>query len=229
MEIPLRDDGMDEDDESFAVDLAGDSGVTIVGAPFTVTILDDDDPPLLTAAGGSVPESGERAVVILRLSAVSGFPVAGWIGPAGGDAEAGEDYRMEPVPFLIASGQLEAEIPVTILDDAEAEGAERLVLAWRDVQHASPAEGSVFLEIIDDDEEAVDLPRLTAELRNGSEGEGPLRLVLRLSAPSAEGVSGAVHAAGGAAEAGMDYLLPEGGIRLCARGDGGRRVADDPR
>ena len=69
--IDIADDGLDEDDETFDVELSASDGAALASTR-KVTISDDDDPPSVSLSPTRVAENGGRATFAATLSEESG-------------------------------------------------------------------------------------------------------------------------------------------------------------
>src|SRR5437868_101781 len=125
--IPIADDSLDEDDETVRVTLSNPLGAQVGGpATATITIADNDPAPLIAfaAATQSADESDGTANLQVALSAASGRDVTAnyTVAPGGTASGSGVDYSISGSSLTIPAGQTTASIPITIVDDALAEG-----------------------------------------------------------------------------------------------------------
>ena len=120
--IPINDDALDEDNETFTVTLSGaPAGVTIADASATVTITDNDALPALSiAAATAVAEAAGNASVQVTLNPVSGRQVTFRYSSADGTATGGgQDYDTQAnVLGTIAAGATTTNLLIPITPDA---------------------------------------------------------------------------------------------------------------
>ena len=151
--ISLRDDRLDEEDETFTVRLSdpmygrlGDTGITATG-----TIIDDDDPPSISIHDASAKESAREISFRVSLSAASGREVAVSYRTEDGTAKAGEDYGATDGTLTIAAGRTAATIRVTLENDFLEEEEETFTVRLLDPVNAELADPTATGTIIDDD------------------------------------------------------------------------------
>jgi uncharacterized delta-60 repeat protein len=163
--VPIVDDALDEDDETFVVVLTNVTGTGALGSPSasTVRILDDDPPPSLTLGDGVQLEgnSGTRAIqFFVTLSAVSGRQVSFSYTTVDGTASAGPDFVATSGSSSIFAGQSVALITVPILGDTAVEPDETFSVKLTTVQNATVGRGTATGTIISDESatgNAIDL------------------------------------------------------------------------
>lgn len=129
IEIPLLNDALDEDPETFFVSLLNPVNATISRAVATGTIIDDADvPPVVDIEGTSLLEpnlGGETktANVTVKLSAPSGKTIT--VPYATEDGTAGTaDYVAKSGTLTFNPGETVKQAPVTVSGDAVDEGNE---------------------------------------------------------------------------------------------------------
>ena len=151
--IALRDDRLDEDDETFTVRLSdpmygrlGDTGITATG-----TIIDDDDPPSISIHDASAKESAGAISFRVSLNAASGREVAVSYRTEDSTAKAGEDYGATDGTLTIAAGRTAATIRVTLENDFLEEEEETFTVRLLDPVNAELADPTATGTIIDDD------------------------------------------------------------------------------
>ncbi|MEZ5300267.1 MAG: Calx-beta domain-containing protein [Verrucomicrobiales bacterium] len=207
-------DALDEPDETFAVTLGGPVNAVLGTASAIGTILDDDAAPTLTAAAASAGESDGTLTFILSLDAPSGQPVAVDFATADGTALTGGDYVAAAAQAVIAAGETEAAVAITILPDALDEPDESFSLALSNIANATLGTASAEGLILDDD----DPPSISVADVSASEEDGTVIFAVSLSAPSGRAVSFDFATADGTASAGADYVLA-GGSRVIPAGE----------
>ena len=171
--IPLLNDALDEDDETFVVNLTAPVGASVGDGQATGTITDDDPLPALTAVDCAALE-GETATTPctfgVTLTPPSGRAVAVGYTTQNGSATAGSDYTTASGTVSFAAGATSGTVAVSVLGDAAAEGNETFALALASPSNATLADGTGDGVIVDDD-----APSLSSlELTHGSRaGGGP--------------------------------------------------------
>ena len=118
--VTVNGDLLDEDDETFFVNLSGASGGTIADGVGVGTITDDDPLPGVSIADLTVsePPSGtSTAQFTVTLSAASGRTVSVPYSTANGTATAGSDYDAATGTVVFAPGETSRTIGVTIRAD----------------------------------------------------------------------------------------------------------------
>ncbi len=152
IEIPIVDDVLDEEEETFTVELVDPSHGEATGGPALVTILDDDPEPVIYGDWTEVGEGEAAARLVLKLSEPSGRPIQGFVIPAGGSALPGEDYAPDPFFFEVAPAQETVEVEIAIYDDLLAENTETALLAFINLQNVAPADSPLGFSILDNEE-----------------------------------------------------------------------------
>jgi hypothetical protein len=158
--ITTVDDSLDENDETFFVNLSNPTGgIGIADGQGQGTITDNDLPPSISIADASVTEgqTGQKNLnFTLTLSTASGRTV--WIdyATADGSAVAGADYVAASGSLSIAAGQTAKTVAVKIIGDSVPEGNEVFNVNLSD-NAANPgtvtiADGQAVGTIIDDDQ-----------------------------------------------------------------------------
>ena len=149
--VPLLDDALDENDETFTVALTNAANATLDDAEATGTIADNDDTPALTIADAEAAEGDGQITFTVTLGAASSLEVTVDWTTADGTATADADYVAADGRLTFAPGQTEATIAVAVFNDALDEGDETLTIALSDPTNATMAEGTATGTITDDD------------------------------------------------------------------------------
>ena len=220
--VPILDDTLDEDDETFTLTLSDTIGATAPPTPMTVTLVDGDDPPALSVAGATAVESGGDAdggviTFAVTLSAVSGRAASMRYATVDGSAVAGEDYVATSGVLVIPAGESAAVITVAVLDDTLDEDDETFTLTLSDPTNATLTATVAAGTISDDDDppalsvaDAATVENVAAvELGDGADG-GVVTFAVTLSAVSAKEVSVGYATVDGSAVAGEDYVATSG-------------------
>ena len=152
--ITVVNDTLDEADESVIVSMGNPVNATPgVVTVSSATIRDDDAAPSLqfTSAEQSVLENAGTATITVQLSAVSGLDVTVPFS-AEGTATNPADYTISESPLVIPAGQTTGTITVTIVNDAEVEDAETVLVNLATPTNASLGATTVHtLTILDND------------------------------------------------------------------------------
>ena len=123
--VPLVDDNLQEQPETFTVELSSPSaGADIGDGEGTGTILDDDGPPLVSVAGPVRLNEGETGAFTVSLSWPSASPVVVGFDAIDGSATLGADYTITTRTVTIQPGATTAQIPVRAVADAVDEANE---------------------------------------------------------------------------------------------------------
>jgi hypothetical protein len=207
--ITTLDDSLDENDETFFVNLSNPTGgIGISDGQGVGTITDNDPPPSISIADGSVTEgqTGQKNLnFTLTLSTASGRTV--WVdyATADGSAIAGADYLAASGSLSIAAGQTAKALAVKVIGDAIPEGNESFNVNLSD-NTTNPgtvtiADGQAVGTIVDDDQ-AGNFQFFSANYTVSEAAAAATIKVTRLNG-SAGGVS-------------VDYVLSNGSAQLGA-------------
>lgn len=161
--IPINNDLLDEDDETFSITLSGQSGSTGdvsigPGNSALLTILDDDALPVLSVSSPSQPESNSGQApmnFVITLTPVSGRAVSFTRATVDGTATvASNDYvALTAQTLSIPAGQTTLTVPVQIVGDSVYEGDQSFTLSLGSVVNATPASASGTGTIQEDDQQ----------------------------------------------------------------------------
>jgi uncharacterized delta-60 repeat protein len=124
--VPILNDGRQEGAESFRVVLANPSaGMGLDDGSIVDVTIADNDKPLVLDAPPLTEKSGSTNLVV-RWQNDCGHPCSLTYAAMGGTATPGEDYVLASGTLVLAPGAVTAPIPITVLDDALAEGDETI-------------------------------------------------------------------------------------------------------
>ena len=216
--VPVTNDGRDEPNETFFLDLSGASNAALTDAEGRATITDDDDPPAITIADVTVAEGNggtTDAVFAVTLSAASNRLVTVDYATAGGTAAAGSDFTATSGTLSFAVGAVRRTIVVQVNGDALDEAHETFVVSLSGAANASLGDDNATGTITDDDA----TPALSIDdtsVVEGSAGTVQADVTVRLSAASGRAVSANYATADGTATAGVDYTSATGTVRFAA-------------
>ena len=151
IEVDVVDDVLDEDDETFTLELTDLAGATAELATAVATILDDDSAPGLMVADDTVPENAGEIVFAVTLDTASGRQVRVAYATADGTAQAGADYEETTGELMFAPGETDKAVAVPVIDDDDDEPDESLTLTLSDPHAATLARAAATGTIEDDD------------------------------------------------------------------------------
>jgi urease beta subunit len=157
--IPIIDDNLVENNETFNLALSNPTGGAALGSPATasVTIIDNDVPQpgilQFSTSGYSVNENGGSATITVTRTGGSNVPVTVNYATSDGTATAGADYTATSGTLNFAIGETSKTFTVPITNDTLVEGNETVNLTL-----SSPTGGATLgsqttavLTVIDDD------------------------------------------------------------------------------
>jgi chitinase len=140
--VPILDDALSENDETFTLKLSGPLQAHLRTAAHTVTILDGDPLPVIAIADASVkePPPGRAALMnfTVSLSAVSGRTVSVRYATVDASARAGSDYTAKSGVLTLPAGTLSKLVPVVVRNNAARKGSDAFLVSLQ-----SPV-GAVF-------------------------------------------------------------------------------------
>ncbi|MXW20881.1 MAG: hypothetical protein F4Z95_08765, partial [Gammaproteobacteria bacterium] len=163
--VATTQDALDEEDETFIVELSSPStGTSITDASATGTITDDDDLPVLSI-GDATASEGKGAAFAIALTPVSGRDVTvRWATAEDADgsnpATADEDYTAVAArTATIAAGATAATVTVDTLADVRTEPDETFLVRLSDPVNAtlSPAASEATGTIANDEVPTLDI------------------------------------------------------------------------
>lgn len=221
--VPVLGDTLDEDIETFALNLGSIANATPGSLSATGTITDDDAAPALSIDNGgcSVTEGNSGSVncsFVARLSAISGRNVSFTTATANGTATAGSDYTAHSaITRTLAAGNQTLMVLVPVLGDTVDEPNESFALNFTAVTNATPGTLTGTGTIVDDDE-----PVATGSLRvreaalTVGENSGSVQIVVERVGGSSGAASVQYATANGSAIAGLDYGAASGTLNWAA-------------
>ena len=155
--LVIANDLLDEFDEVFEVILSAPQGATLRKSAGRITITDNDIPPVITIQNNIVTEEDSTSSFLLvSLSTVSGRPVTVDIRAKKITASTGEDFSLVQDTVTIPAGELSANVPFMILDDAIDEPHEAFSLNLSAASGAVLGQSTGIVTIKDND--GPDLP-----------------------------------------------------------------------
>ena len=227
--VPIKGDGVIEDDETFLVNLSGPVGVTIGDGQGRGTILNDDTPgdAQFSAAVYRVSEAATSATVIVRrlngkaAGATVDYATADGTATGAGD----QDYTPTSGTLTFAANRTSASFKIPITRDLIDEGDETVLL--RLSPSAGPTSTGVGAQttavLVIRDNDTGGKIRLSSANYSVSEGAGSVKITVKRSGGRAGDVG--VHYAtspGTATGGGTDYSDAAGDLTFADFGRGGR-------
>src|SRR5918992_2299765 len=220
--VPLLQDALDEDAESFTVALSNPSSAAIADGTGLGTITDDDAAPTVSIANAAAVAEGAVASFPLTLSAPSGKTVSVQLSSTSGSAASPADFNpLAGATVTFAPGDTSETASVQTHDDAFDEpDAETFTATLSAPTNATIAAGQGTGTITDNDP----LPQL-AIADAAAVGEGTsAAFTLTLSAASERTVTVAYATANGSAVAPGDYGAVAGGTVTFVPGDTSEQI-----
>jgi uncharacterized delta-60 repeat protein/uncharacterized repeat protein (TIGR01451 family) len=154
--VTVQSDTLDEENETFQVNLANSVNASLAKAQGVGTILDDDPLPELAIGDMTVAETASSVTFTVTLSPASGREVSLNYGTSNGTASDGSDYTgLSPIPLTLPAGSTGTTITVAISDDLFAEGNETFFVNLSSPTHASVSDSQGQATILDDDSAEV--------------------------------------------------------------------------
>jgi alpha-tubulin suppressor-like RCC1 family protein len=227
VDVPVSDDALDEDDETFTIVLRDASnGIQLDRSQATGTIADDDAPPAVGIQPATVAEGDTSltdATLSVQLSQPSGKQVAVAYATADGDASNPDDYRASSGRLVFRPGEQQAVVHVSVRGDSAVETDETLSVSLSEPENATLGDGSASLTIDDDDPFALSLSSPTVTEGNTGTTQATFTVELEPAPPSGTTVSVGYHLAGVTADVPGDVASAEGTL-VFQPGDEEKRV-----
>ena len=155
IQVPIIDDTVEDDGETFTVTLSNPKGVTIGRGVATGTIRNSEDPVEISIADAEASE-GRDGWIRFRLSLNHvAKDVTVEYATADGTATAGVDYVATSGSVVIRSGTINTEIAVRVVNDAVEDDGETFTLTLSNVSGAEIADGEAVGTIRDGKAEPV--------------------------------------------------------------------------
>jgi glucose/arabinose dehydrogenase len=152
--VPILGDVLDEDDETFTLDLSNPTNASIADGQGLGTITDDDPLPFVFAGDCAVLEGNAGPTPCpfsILLAPVSGRTVSMSYATADGTATAGSDYQAAAGIVTFPPGTTQQPVDVTVLGDGVTETDESFFLNLSSPVNATLADGQGTGTIVDDD------------------------------------------------------------------------------
>jgi hypothetical protein len=215
--VPVEPDAVDENDETFTVELSQPRNAVIDDGTAAGTITDDDNPPSVSIGpvAVTVPEgnSGPSSRTLdVTLSGPSGKTVAVDAATADGTATTGRDYTaLPPMTLTFAPGDTVRHVTISTIGDTTDENDETFSVTLANAVDVTVAAATTAVTISDDDAP----PAVTigdADIVEGDSGTTPgtMTFTVTLSAESGKPVQVTFATADGTATAPGDYAARNG-------------------
>ena len=209
--IAVTDDGFNEPDEEFSVNISAPKNA-VLGESSAVGVILDDDVVSLSVASTEADETAGSMQFAVTLSAASHGSVFVNYSTAPGTAVAPDDFQAVSGTLTIPAGQTSGTIGVSIVDDDVFEGNETYTVTLSEAVNASIGFATATGTIIDDDP----VPDITIGNAAASELSGWVDFPVTLSAPSNGAVGFSYATAGGSADSGVDFTAETGTLTIAA-------------
>ena len=214
--VPTVEDTVEEQTETFTVNLSNPGGATIQDGTATGTITDDDGTvtalPLLNIIDDTV-EEGEEAQFTVTLSRTSNQTVTVDYATADGTAQQGSDYAAASGTLRFAPGEASKTIPVPTVEDTVEEQTEIFTVTLSNPGGAAIQDGTASGTITDDDGTVTALPLLNISDATVEEGE-TAQFNVTLSRTSNQTIPVDYATADGTAQQGSDYTTMSGTLQF---------------
>ncbi len=187
--VAVKGDTLDENNETFNVNLATPVNATITKNLGVGTITDDDLAPTvsLSVNKGTMAEAAGTAIVTATLSAVSALPVTIDLGFTG-TATSPNDYTRPDSKIVIPAGQTTGTLTLTSVQDASDEIEETIIVDIIGTANATEATAQQVSVAITDDDSAPGVT-LTVDKSNIDENGGVATFTVTLSEVSGQPVT----------------------------------------
>ena len=216
--VTVNGDLLDEIDETFALNLSGQTNATLGDGSGLGTITDDDPLPTISVNDIAIgePDTGTSNLTFaVSLSSSSGRPVSVGFSTANGDATAPADYLATTGTVEFAPGQTARQVIVPVNGDLLDEANETFVLNLAGAVDATISD-SQGIGTINDDDPLPDLDVGDANATESDAGTVELAFPVTLDAPSGRPVTVDFATANGTATAPADYTSATGTLTFLA-------------
>jgi hypothetical protein len=164
--VPVTGDLVDEDDETFFLNLSSPSNATIADGQGQATIVDDDPPPSLSVNDVTVTEGHTGtvgAVFTVTRTGASSRTITVNVQTANGSAVSGADYGIVvgTLTFYPASANTQT-VTVPVIGDRIFEGSETFVLNLSGATNAVIGDAQGVGTISNDDVQGLSIDDVTA-------------------------------------------------------------------
>ncbi len=206
--VPIVQDALSEDTETFTLDLSNASGAPVTAPQGIGSISDDDPDPSFSVDDVSIIEGAAgtaSATFTVTLSAAAGRETAVDVSTSDVTATAGTDYTSTSSTLTFAPGETSKGFVVPVAGDLVFEGDETFGVILASQVNADLADAAGVGTVTDDDL----TPALSIDdvsVTEGSSGSTTAIFTVSLSHPSAFISSADWSTVDGSATAGADYV-----------------------
>ena len=211
IEVVVKDDGVDEEEEGFSVELGEARNASIGDGSGAGRIADDDERGVTVSPEGLTVEEGGSGEYTVVLESDPEGPVTVAV-----RVPEGTDVGVSPVAltFTAADWQTVQTFTVSAAEDdgdAQTDAEVELVHAVSGGGYGGESASSVTVRITENDQPTVRIAPAQA-----AEGAGAMRFAVSLDIPSSREVVVGYETAAGTAEAGADYVETSGSLTFPA-------------
>ena len=197
--VGTTEDALDENNETFVVNLSNASGATFSDSSATATITDDDALPAISINDVTQTE-GTNLVFTISLSAVAGRDISVDWASANGTALAGSDYTATSGTVTISAGSTTETVTIVSIDDSLDESLETFNINLTNPVDSTIADSLGVGSLNDNDS----TPSLSVGDVTITEGD-TATVTITLSAPAGQDVTFDYATADGTAKQISDY------------------------
>ena len=216
--VDVNGDTLDEDDETFTVELSNPANATIDDGEGVGTITDDDPVPTVSIGNSTVTEGNTGTVTATftaTLDAPSGRTVTVDYATADGTATAPGDYLAASGTVTFLPNQTSRPVSVTVNGDTLDEANETYLVTLSNPTNATILDGQGLGTITDDDTPpTVSVDNVT--VTEGNSGNVNATFDVSLSTASGQAASVNYATADGTATAPADYAATSGTLNFAA-------------
>ncbi len=206
--VSVNGDLIDEENETFQVNLSNPINATIADATAVGTITDDDAPPTISISDETVTEGNSGFVTAqftVSLSAASGKTVTVNYATGGGTANAGDDYTaIGNTTLTFTPGDTQKFVNVSVAGDSFDENNETFQVNLSNPSNTTIADATAVGTITDNDSPPT-ISISDDTIIEGNSGSVSAQFTISLSAASGKTVTVNYATGGGTANAGDDY------------------------
>jgi len=217
--VPVVQDSLDENDETFHVDLTTPSGAIILDNQGTGTIVDDDGPPSVSIGDATQDPEGNAGTTTLHvpvtLSAASGKTITVNYTTGAGSASAGADYTTTTGTLTFNPGDTSKNVDVPIVGDLIDEDDETFTVTLSSPSNVTINDGTATGTIKDDDNPpTISVGDVT--VAEGNSGTTPATFTVSLSQASGKTVTVSYATSDDSATQPSDYASASGTVTFTA-------------
>nr|MBC8184547.1 T9SS type A sorting domain-containing protein [candidate division KSB1 bacterium] len=210
--IPIVDDAIDENSETFFIDLSNPVNATLADNQGVGTILDNDAPPSISISDETENENIETMTFTVALSGSSGYDISVDYQTNDGSAFAPDDFSATTGTLTIPAGSTTATFTVAIVDDALDEENENFSVILTNPVYATISDFEGIGTINDNDAP----PTISISDETENENIGTMSFTVTLSEASGFEISVDYQTTNGLAVAPDDYTETSGTVTITA-------------